>query len=104
MGPIVWDEDLHVVGGAVASLAGTVVAAECVVAGGVLPTDPSGSYCTLIFIYKKTCFNRNSTGAETVNVITCENIDMISYLLKNHHPLSCALFVNILTCSYNFNL
>lgn len=39
-------------------------------------------------------------GAETVNVITCENTDMISDLLKNHHPLSCALFVNILTCSY----
>lgn len=50
MGPIVWDEDFHVVRGAVASQAGTVVAAECVVADGVMPTDPTGSNCTLIFI------------------------------------------------------
>lgn len=56
MGSIVWDEDGHVVRGPVASQAGTVVAAICVVAGGVLPTDNIGTYLTLIFIWKTIIF------------------------------------------------
>lgn len=53
VGPIVWDEDVHVVWRAVASQAGAVVAAICVVAGGVQPTDLIGSYLTLIFIWNQ---------------------------------------------------
>lgn len=56
MCPIVGDEGGHVVGGAVACQAGAEVAAVRVVAGGVLPTDPMGSYLTLIFIWKTTAF------------------------------------------------
>lgn len=50
VGPIIGDEDVHVVGGAVPWRAGTVVAAVCVVAGGMLPTNVFGSEQTLIFI------------------------------------------------------
>lgn len=50
MGSIVWDKDGHVVRRTVARQAGTVVAAICVVACGVLPTDLTGSYLALIFI------------------------------------------------------
>lgn len=35
VGAVIWDEDGHVVGRTVASQTGTVVAAVCVVAGGV---------------------------------------------------------------------
>lgn len=56
VGSIIWDEDGHVVRRAVASQAGTVVAAICVVAGGVLPADLTGSYLTLIFIWKNSFF------------------------------------------------
>lgn len=52
MGSVIWDEDSHVVRGAVTSLAGAVEAAICVVAAGVLPTDLTGSYLALIFIWK----------------------------------------------------
>lgn len=54
MGSIIWDEDGQVVGWAEAGQAGTVVAAIGVVAGGVLPTDLTGTYLALIFIWKKT--------------------------------------------------
>lgn len=50
VGSVVWDEDSHVVRGAVTSQAGAVEAAVCVVAAGVLPTDLTGSYLALIFI------------------------------------------------------
>lgn len=64
MRSIVGDEGGHVVRGAVACQAGAVVAAVCVVAVGVLPTDPMGSYLALIFIWKTTIFITAFSGMD----------------------------------------
>lgn len=52
VGSIIWDEDSHVVGRAVAAHAGTVVAAIRVVAGGALTTDFISAYLTFVLICK----------------------------------------------------
>lgn len=71
MGSIIWDKGGHVVRRAVASQAGTVVAAVSVMAGGVLPTDLSCSYLTLILIWKKKkiTLKHRRKGVEIINVI-----------------------------------
>lgn len=52
VGPIVGDEDGHVVGGAVATQAGAVVAAVGVVAGGALTADFISLDLAFILIYE----------------------------------------------------
>lgn len=65
---IIWDEAAHVVRRAVAIQAGTVVAAICVVAIGVLPTDLTGSYLTFIFIWKTKIFVTLKHGEEGAEI------------------------------------
>lgn len=65
MGPIVWDEDVHVVGGPVSRQAGAEIAAKRVVTGGVLSTNLTGSNLTLILIWKPT--NKKKTYSSTKN-------------------------------------
>lgn len=52
VGAIIWDENSHVVRRAVAGQTSTVVAAKSVVTSGVLATDLTGSYLTLIFVWR----------------------------------------------------
>lgn len=59
VGPIVGDEDGQVVGRGVAALAGAVVAAKRVVAGGARTADFISPYLTFIFVYETARVNQN---------------------------------------------